>query len=73
MGAFGDVEAARRLAEDLENSGYPVYVAAPEAGEEDRWRVRVGPLSTRERADRLAGELREDRSLPTWILDESAS
>ena len=73
VGAFADIDTARRLAEELENVGYPVYVASPEAGDEDRWRVRVGPLSTRERADRVADELRSERSLPTWVLDESAT
>ncbi len=74
VGAFADAEAARELAEDLEGAGYPVYVAAPEGeAESARWRVRVGPVSTRERAERVARELKSERALPTWVLDESAS
>ncbi len=74
VGAFADAEAARELAEDLEGAGYPVYVAAPDgAAETQRWRVRVGPVSTRDRAERVARELKSERALPTWVLDESAS
>ncbi len=77
VGAFADAAAARRLAEELEGAGYPVYVAAPERGDngtrEQRWRVRVGPLTTRSRAESVARELKSGRSLPTWVLDETAS
>lgn len=74
VGAFADAGSARQLAEELEASGYPVYVAAPEGDDaEKRWRVRVGPVSTRTRAERVARELKSQRSLPTWVLDESAS
>ena len=34
VGAFGDVAAARGLAEQLEGAGYPVYVAPPAPGGE---------------------------------------
>jgi hypothetical protein len=74
VGAFADGAAARHLAEELENDGYPVFVAAPDrSGGERRWRVRVGPVSTRVRAESIARELKSKRSLPTWVLDESAS
>lgn len=74
VGAFADASSARQLADELEASGYPVYVAAPEGSDTNkRWRVRVGPLSTRDRAERVARELKSQRSLPTWVLDETAS
>jgi cell division septation protein DedD len=33
-----------------------------------RFRVRVGPVPTREEATRLAGKLESGHQLPTWIL-----
>ena len=73
VGAFGDAPAARRLAEELEGAGYPVFVVRPDPERGgDRWRVRVGPISTRERAEAVAAELKSERSLPTWVLDDSA-
>ena len=71
VGAFGDVAAARGLAEQLEGAGYPVYVAPPApGGEEQRWRVRVGPIETRERAERVASELKiaQEEGKPYLLL-----
>lgn len=75
VGAFADVAAARGLAERLESVGYPVYILRPEddpAEESSRFKVRVGPILERERAEDLATRLKSDEALPTWIIDESA-
>jgi DedD protein len=74
VGAFAEPDAAERLAEGLRAKGFAVYVS-PGAGEgagDGRWRVRVGPLATREEAERVAGRLKVDEKLPTWVLDEDA-
>ncbi|MDJ0849626.1 MAG: SPOR domain-containing protein [Myxococcota bacterium] len=72
VGAFGESSAAEALAERLRAKGFDVYVSpsAPDGGA--RWRVRVGPLPTREQADRAAARLKAEEKLPTWVLDENA-
>lgn len=71
VGAFGDPLLAASLAEDLRSTGYPVQVLEPL--EDDRWRVRVGPLSPRVVAEEMALRLKRENRLPTWILDESGN
>jgi cell division septation protein DedD len=68
VGAFGDSATAERLADDLEEKGFPSYVTAG-AGV-GRWRVRVGPVASRDEADALAGRLQGEHGLPTWVLSE---
>jgi cell division septation protein DedD len=70
VGAFGESSAAKRLADRLRGKGYSVYIAGP--GQGDSWRVRVGPVSTREEAERVAGRLEKGEKLPTWVLSEDS-
>ena len=70
VGAFGEKSAADQLADSLRDKGYPVYVAAGEASGSARWRVRVGPLRTREEGEREAARLKREERLPTWVLEE---
>lgn len=74
VGAFGESRAAEQLAESLRSSGLPVYVSpsAAAAGEQ-RWRVRVGPIATREEAERIASRLKAKEKLPTWVLTEDGT
>ena len=74
VGAFGESRAAEQLAQTLRRSGLPVYVSpsAAAAGEQ-RWRVRVGPLATREEAERIASRLKTKEKLPTWVLTEDGT
>jgi len=74
VGAFGESRAAEQLAQTLRRSGLPVYVSpsAAAAGEQ-RWRVRVGPVATREEADRIASRLKSKEKLPTWVLTEDGT
>ncbi len=72
VGAFSESSAAESLAQRLRAKGFDVYVSpsTPEGGA--RWRVRVGPVPTREQADRMAARLKAEEKLPTWVLDENA-
>ncbi|MEE9606810.1 MAG: SPOR domain-containing protein [Myxococcota bacterium] len=71
VGAFAEGRAAEDLAETLRGKGYPVYVSAGAGAGSARWRVRVGPLASREAADRTASRLKAEERLPTWVVDES--
>ena len=74
VGAFAESGAAEQLAASLRSSGLPVYVSPSAAAEGDkRWRVRVGPLATREEADRIAARLKTKEKLPTWVLTEDGA
>jgi cell division septation protein DedD len=70
VGAFADARAAEQLVRRLKGRGLPVYVA-PSTGTEAPWRVRVGPLGTREEADQMARRLEQEERLGTWVLAES--
>ncbi len=70
VGAFSEAPAAELLARRLRDRGLPVYVAPAVSGEAERWRVRVGPVASREEADQLARRLERDEQLATWVLAE---
>jgi cell division septation protein DedD len=72
VGAFGDEEAASRLAGELRAAGFSVYIRSGETSRGVRFRVRVGPVPTREKATRLAAKLKSDHQLPTWILSQDS-
>jgi cell division septation protein DedD len=72
VGAFGDRASADKLVSHLKSRGYDSYVKADaEAGASKRYRVRVGPVNDRPRAEALASKLSKGEKLPTWILDEN--
>jgi DedD protein len=73
VGAFGDNAAAEKLAGRLRKRGFPVYVSPGTGDGSVRWRVRVGPLATREDAERAAARLKRDEGLPTWVLEEGGA
>ena len=68
VGAFSEAGLAATLAERLRQTGYPVEILQP--ADDDRWRVRGGPLADRGEAEELALRLKLDDRLPTWIVDE---
>lgn len=70
VGAFADSAQAEKLAKDLKRRGFAVVVSPGTGDRSSRWRVRVGPLATREEADRAADRLRAQK-LDTWVLDEA--
>jgi cell division protein FtsN len=71
VGAFADGKSAEGVASSLRAKGYPVSVLAPSSDE--RWRVRVGPVSSRPEAESMAGRLKSEERLPTWVLRDPAS
>jgi cell division septation protein DedD len=71
VGAFADQKAANALAESLRQEGYSVYLSRGD-GAAGAWRVRVGPMSSREEAERAGSRLKAKRNLPTWILSEDS-
>jgi len=48
-------------------------VRVVEPSSDKRWRVRVGPVDSRPDAERLAGRLKREEQLPTWVLRDPAS
>lgn len=74
VGAFAESRAAEQLAESLRSAGLPVYVSPSAAAEgQQRWRVRVGPVATRDEAERIASRLKTKEKLPTWVLTEDGT
>lgn len=70
VGAFSDRAAAQKLVGSLRGDRFAAYVVEGAPGEGARFRVRVGPFSTRDEASAQAGRLKERRKLPTWVIRE---
>lgn len=68
VGSFEEPVPAWKLAEQLGERDFAVYVDEGEAAGKPRWRVRVGPVPDRDEADRLARRLKRQERLPTWII-----
>ncbi len=60
-------EAAGKLADKLKQSGFSAFVERAEVGGKTYYRVRVGPDSDRNNAERTAAQLREQHRLDTLI------
>jgi DedD protein len=58
LGSFASRANADKLSRDLKTQGFPVYVLTGGAGSTLRYRVRIGPLSDREAAQRTAAKLK---------------
>jgi cell division septation protein DedD len=71
VGAFSDKQTANVLAESLRREGYSVYLSRGE-GEAGTWRVRVGPMPSREEAERTGRRLKSVQKLPIWVLSEDS-
>jgi cell division septation protein DedD len=71
VGAFAESSAAEQLARRLRDAGLPVYIAPSAGTDTARWRVRVGPLSSRAEAESVAARLEREQRLSTWVLAES--
>ncbi len=72
VGAFGDRGAAAQLAGELRAGGFSVHVLEEDGTRGVRFRVRVGPVPSREEAKRLASKLQSEHELPTWILSQDS-
>jgi DedD protein len=73
VGAFGDSASAEKLAGRLRRKGFPAFVNPGTGDAGARWRVRVGPIASREEADRTAARLKAEERLPTWVVEEGRS
>jgi len=73
VGAFGDEGSARKLSDSLRSKGFRAFVSPSTGDAEQRWRVRVGPLASREEADRVAAKLKSEARLPTWVVEDGRS
>jgi cell division protein FtsN len=73
VGAFGEEENARNLADKLGADGYRAYVVEPLASDEKPlYRVRVGPFHDVEEAAGTAAELQEKYGLSPYIPPQPA-
>ncbi|MBW2422566.1 MAG: SPOR domain-containing protein, partial [Deltaproteobacteria bacterium] len=70
VGSFAQSEGAEKVAQELQGKGYPVYVTPAAVAGGGRWRVRVGPVDTRDEAEGFAARLKREEQLPTWVLSE---
>lgn len=57
MGAFANETKARDMASQLRGKGYPAVTEVVRGGSSELYRVRVGPLETRESASRVRDNL----------------
>lgn len=73
VGAFGEAAPAEKLAATLRRKGFPAFVSPSTGDAAARWRVRVGPMSSRDDADRTAARLKAEERLPTWVIEEGRS
>jgi cell division septation protein DedD len=73
VGAFGDAESARKLSDSLRAKGFHAFVSPSTGDAGQRWRVRVGPMGSREEADRVAAKLKSEARLPTWVVEDGRS
>ena len=73
VGAFGDAASAEKLAGTLRRKGFPAFVSPSTGDSGARWRVRVGPMTSRDEADRTAARLKSEERLPTWVIEEGRS
>jgi DedD protein len=73
VGAFGDAASAEKLAGTLRRKGFPAFVSPSTGDSGARWRVRVGPMTSRDDADRAAARLKTEERLPTWVIEEGRS
>ena len=70
VGAFAESADAEKLADHLRRQGRHVVVVPATGPRDSRWRVRVGPLESRDEANRVAEQLKTSDKLPTWVLAE---
>jgi DedD protein len=62
-----DQDKARTIRDSLRGKGFPSFVAKAEVDGQTYYRVQVGPEVERERADRLAEQLKSETSNPPFV------
>jgi DedD protein len=64
VGAFADEAKSHEVRAKLEKAGFKTYTHIAETKEGRRVRVRLGPFSTREEADKAAAKIRQLQMQP---------
>jgi DedD protein len=67
LGSFANRSNADNLAHQLKAQGYPVYMSNEGSGSAARYRVRVGPLSDRDAAERTIARLKQSGHAATLV------
>jgi len=67
VGAFPDLGEARTAVSKLKNAGYPAYMMVTVLNQNELYRVRVGPLKSRELAQMMAQRLEREGYAAPWI------
>ena len=70
VGAFAEGGTAERVREKLRSKGFETYVTTAKQSGDGKWRVRVGPVTEKGDAERLASRLKIEERLPTWVVVE---
>lgn len=68
VGSFGDKDNADRLAERLRARDYAVSVSEFQLGDKVLYRVRVGPMPSRDKAERQMARIQEQLGLNGKVL-----
>lgn len=68
VGSFGDKDNADRLAERLRARDYDVSVSEFQLGDKILYRVRVGPMPSRDKAERQVARIQEQLGLNGKVL-----
>ena len=67
VAAVPDLQLARVALEKLVAAGYPAHMTTKTVNRVEMYRVRVGPLQTRDAADRTAARLARDGYASPWV------
>ncbi len=73
VGAFKASQPAERVANELGKKGYAAYVVTASEGEKKLWRVRVGPMTSRDEADSVSSRLKREEKMMPFVLSEGGS
>jgi len=68
VGSFASRDNALRLLDQLGNRGHEAFIHQDRAGSRTIWRVRVGPLGTRDEATQRLGRLTEDEGIDGLVV-----
>lgn len=67
VGAFGSTQGADKVVRELHAAGFDAYVSPVQRSGKTLFRVRVGPVAERSRADSMAATLK-GRGLPATVV-----
>jgi cell division septation protein DedD len=62
-----DKAQAERIRERLVKAGQPAYLSPIDKAGQTMYRVRIGPFPSREKAEKVADQVRREQKLDTWI------